>query len=155
MRKLSFQEFGATYYVFTYKLLKILENLGYTLIAVSGSPDIVIEEYFKSIKIKPKYIWSTKFIFKDGIFTGEVDASVVADKGKYVLKKAKQYGIDLQQSIAIGDSGDDISLFRVVGRKAGINPNLELANFCIKEKVPIVIERKNFIVFLAEDKYNM
>ncbi len=46
MLSLTFEEFGATYYIFTYNLLKELQRKGFLLIAVSGSPDFILKYFF-------------------------------------------------------------------------------------------------------------
>lgn len=150
MLDLTFEEFGASYYIFTYTLLKKLQAQNFLLIAVSGSPDFILKNFFKIINLRVDYIWSTKYIFKKGLFTGEVDTSVISNKGAFVLNASEGLNIDLSTSIAMGDTGDDISLFSVVKNKVAINPNLELATYCKKHNIPMVVERKDVIAVIRE-----
>ncbi len=147
----TFKEFQPTYYTFTYLFLKRLQKYGYKLIAVSGSPDFILKKYFKYINLQVDDIWSTKYIFKNGIFTGKVDLSAISDKGKYVKKMSKKYNFSLKNSIGIGDTGDDITMLNTTQFALGVNPNIQLATYTRKHNIPIVIERKDLIILVSPE----
>ena len=139
---------GSFYYVFTYNLLISLHKFGYRLCAVTGSPDFMARFFLKSIKIPYDEIHATKYIFQKGIFTGNVDASIVKNKGQFLTSNFSQD--ILNSSIALGDTGADASMFKVVRYKIAINPTLELAQLAYKNMWPIAIERKNLMLLFLD-----
>lgn len=150
---MMFDEFGTKYYVITYILLKKLQDLGYKLIAVSGAPDFTLPEFFKRINLKVDHIFATKFIFENNVFVAD-DVTVVRGKGQFIKEQAQKLKIDLNQSIALGDTSSDISMFEAIKYPLAINPNYELATYCKQNNVPFVIERKNLVLYVKPSKEN-
>jgi HAD superfamily phosphoserine phosphatase-like hydrolase len=133
------------YYIFPWLLLIKLKCLGYKLIAVSGAPDFFTELYLPKIGIFTEEINATNWIVKNNVFTGDLDLSIIENKGKFIEKKYKDR-FDLKKSIALGDTLSDVSMLKKVGKKIIINPTQELAIVAKKNKWPIVIERKDLIL---------
>lgn len=136
---------GGNFYLFPWMLLIRLKNLGYKLIAISGAPSFMAEKYLDKIGLFPWKIHSLKWIFKDNIFTGKIDLSILKDKGKF-LEKEYANSLDLTQCIALGDTASDISMLQKVGKAIAINPTYELAKKAIKQKWTILLERKDLVV---------
>jgi len=140
------------YYLFTWLLLMKLKFLGYKLIAISGAPTFMVETFLQNIGLQPTAIDASNYIFKDQRFTGEVDLSVVKNKGDFMLNKyGKVY--DLKNSVALGDTTSDISMFKNVGKAITINPTFELASAAKEHRWPIVIERKNLVIVFPDGQY--
>ncbi|MFC1600072.1 HAD family hydrolase [Patescibacteria group bacterium] len=133
------------YYLFTWLMLIRLKTMGYKLIAVSGAPDFMLREFLKNAGIFTDSIDSSRYIFKDGKFTGEIDLSVIKDKGAYITNKFGK-DLDFSKCIALGDTVNDLKLFEPVGKVVTVNPTFELAEVAKKKKWPIVVERKNLIL---------
>lgn len=137
------------YYLFTWLTLIRLKTMGYKLIAVSGAPDFMLGKFLKNAGIFVDSIHSTKYIFKDGKFSGEIDLSVTKDKGAYIRKNFGNK-IDLSKSLALGDTINDVKLLEAVGKAITVNPTYELAQIAKKNKWPIIIERKNLVIVSSE-----
>jgi len=136
---------GSHFYLFPWMLLIRLKNMGYKLIAVSGAPSFMAEKYLDKIGLFPWKIHSSKWIFKDNVFTGKIDLSILEDKGKFL---EKEYGhmFDLTQCIALGDTASDILMLQKVGKAIAINPTYELAQKAVEQKWTILLERKDLVV---------
>ena len=94
---------------------------------------------------------------EDGIFTGKVTPMWDAkSKQKAIADFCKMYEIDLTKSYAYGDTTGDLTMFKNVGNAIAINPAKKLLQKIkrdkeLKEKVMIVVERKDVIYKLKAD----
>lgn len=145
------QSQGSHYYIFPWMLLLRLKALGYKLIAVSGAPQFMAKIYLDKIGIFPWEINGSKYIFKDHVFTGNVDLSILENKGDFIEKKYKNL-FNMKNCIALGDTISDVQMFNKVGKVIAINPTYELALQAKKNKWPVVLERKDLVLIFPEGK---
>ena len=71
----------------------------------------------------------------------------VKDKAQ-VLRDFLMYSkldVDLKNSIAVGDSASDIPMLLLVGKPIAFNPHRTFAEYAMKKKFAIVVERKDAI----------
>lgn len=136
---------GSNFYLFPWMLLMRLKNLGYKLVAVSGAPFFMAEKYLEKIGLFPWKVHSSKWIFKDNVFTGEIDLSILKNKGEFIEKEYANL-FDLKQCIALGDTASDISMLQKIGKAIAINPTYELAQKAVEQKWTILLERKDLVV---------
>ena len=71
-------------------------------------------------------------------------------KKKAILELVETYNIDLNESYAYGDTTGDFTMFELVGHPYAINPTRELLDKIlntphVKEKIHVIVERKNVI----------
>lgn len=123
---------------------------------ISGSPDFLVE------KMAEKYA-ATEFrgthyeTNTQGIFTGKIVPMWDSDnKNIAILDFVKRHDIDLNASYAYGDTNGDYSMFQLVGHPVAINPTRELmrniqSDPVMKEKIDIIVERKDVIFRLPHD----
>ncbi|MEC8704948.1 MAG: HAD hydrolase family protein, partial [Asgard group archaeon] len=75
----------------------------------------------------------------DGLVNGTIEM-VVGEKSKLIKRLSKEYEIDLENSIAIGNDYNDIDMFEIVGKGYAINP----AHQGLIEKSELVFYSDNF-----------
>lgn len=143
------QDHGSYYYLFPWMLLLKLKTLGYKLIAISGAPEFMAKIYLEKIGLFPWEINGSKYIFKDNVFTGDLDISILKNKGDFIEKKYKNL-FNLKQCIVLGDTISDVSMFRKIGKVIAINPTHALAVEAKRNKWPVVVERKDLILIFPE-----
>ena len=150
--KLTIDELHGRVYVYTRELIKQLKNKGYFLIAISGSPLGVVEEFAKHYGFD--VVKATSIGVKNGFYTNNVQA---ADSNKHLVlsKIIKKYNLSSLDSIAIGDSGGDIGMLKVAKKAIAFNPDKLLFKVAKNNGWKIVIERKNLIYELenADGQY--
>lgn len=120
------------------------------IIAISGSPDALVREMAAKYRFDD---WRGSLYRTDdkGLYTGEIipmwDS---ASKLKALNELVDQYGLDLSQCWAYGDTNGDFSMLRAVGHPTAINPTRELlqraaADPDLSRKIRVVVERKDVI----------
>jgi len=142
------------YYVFPWLLLLKLKVMGYRLIAVSGAPQFMAEIFLAKIGLIAEEINASDYHLKDNIFTGEVDLRIIKNKGKYIEDKYKNI-YNLKESIALGDTLNDVPMLEKIGRSIVINPTQDLAIEAKKRRWPIVIERKDLILIFPDGQIDL
>lgn len=137
-------------HVFTRELIATAHSQGYLVAFVSGSPTIALEalaKYFPGVTT----VYGTELpVNSRDRFSGVVDDEVVYHKDRAVQRFSDTYDVNLNQSIAIGDSPTDVAMFSKVGYPMALNPNSKLFKFGREEGgFPIVIEKKTVIAMKA------
>jgi len=137
---------GRKTYRYTLELMSQLKERGYFLLAVSGSQQEVAE------------LFARKFEFDDCIgslyerdgdkFTGTILRFIPGHKHTYIKEYADTHGFTLADSVAVGDTGGDISMLELVDHPIAFNPNDTLLEAAQKHGWKIVIERKNVALIL-------
>lgn len=124
----------------------------HVLIAISGSPDMIVSEFTKAWKFD--YFLGTELEVKDNKFTGEVVALHVEDKKKALSDLCTKHGLSLVGSIGVGDTESDIGIFELVENPICFNPTSGLYEIAKERGWPVVVERKDVIYELnKENKY--
>lgn len=138
-------------YRFTKDLIGKLKKEGYFLLAISGSPNYIVEDFAKYFGFDAYF--GVVYEVKDGKFTGHMlDPDPAMDKSKVLEKFLKGYAgvFDLKNSVAVGDTESDIPLLSAVGHPIAFNPNKDLV-ICARDKGwRIVVERKDVIFDLKK-----
>ncbi len=131
-------------YVFANNLITELRKKKYHLIAVSGSPSEIVEEYNKYLKFDAVF-GSVYEINKNGIYTGEAVFEPTLHKGHVVKQYAIEKGLTLEESYGVGDTESDAKFLEVVENPIAFNPNLNLKTIAEKNGWRIVVEKKDVI----------
>jgi phosphoserine phosphatase len=85
------------------------------------------------------YSVSNDLLHENGVLTGKVKIQVYYDKkAEWVRRIMKEFGVESEEVIAIGDSRGDIDMFQMVGFSIAFNsscPDLDkIANVCIQRQ---------------------
>ncbi|EPJ54394.1 MAG: ACT domain-containing protein/phosphoserine phosphatase SerB [Osedax symbiont Rs2] len=97
------------------RLIEQLQTLGYKTAILSGGFNY-FADYLKA-KYKFDYAYSNQLEVLDGKVTGRVVGAIVNGERKVQLLKqiALEEGIDLQQTIAVGDGANDLPMLAAAG----------------------------------------
>lgn len=129
-------------YIYPKNLMRQLRDKGYFVLAISGSR---IEE----VEIFAKYHQFDDWIGQDyertadgRKYTGKVFKTY---KDKHVILKnfIKKHDLTIQDSVAVGDTGSDISMLEMVENPIAFNPNHILLEQARDKGWKIVVERKS------------
>lgn len=101
---------------------------------IVGTVSTGASQYFVDIlkdRLGLDFALGTAVKIEDGTFTG-IDHPVIdlENKDLYIIKIASDYGLDLQECVAVGDDVSNISLFKKLG--LGIAFNVD----CLKRELP-------------------
>lgn len=139
-------------YRYTRDLVKDLKERGYYLLAISGSPKFIIDEFSRSLGFDKTYGRRYELDGK-GKFTGAVmDEALISDKAKILKRAIEKENLTLKGSVGVGDTETDIPLLKLVEKPICFNPNLKLYRYAKRSGWPIVIERKDVIYRITEYK---
>lgn len=117
------------------ELIFSLKSKGIKTAAISAGLDIVTNYVCRELGIDECV--SNRLVFQDGVFTGGVEVLVeYNNKGEVLRQLARSLGVELENTIAVGDSEVDISMFRVAGISVAFNP----ANRRVEEQADYVIK---------------
>jgi len=132
-------------YIFAENLISKLKKENYNIIAISGSPIEVVEEYNKKHLKFDKAFGSMYELNKEGIYTGKVFFEPTKNKGEVAKQYAAENGIDFKDSYGMGDTESDASFLKLVENPIVFNPNKNLKEIGEKENWRIVVEKKDVI----------
>lgn len=144
---------GDAIYKYSRSRIEWHKQQGHRIIFISGSPDFLVSKMAKKYGADD-YIGSHYIIDQDGNFTGEVEKMWDSEsKNKAIHDFIERYSLNLEKSYSYGDTNGDYSMLKLIGHPTAINPSHELLKMIekdpvLKEKISIVVERKDVIYFL-------
>ena len=137
-----FDEYKDQLFVYTRTLLHKLKNDGYTLFAISGSQDEIVQKLANYHGFDAAV--GARLEIRDGLFTGKIETPI-HDKAAVLDALIAEHGVNHSGSIAVGDSDSDIAMLSAVEYPIAFNPEKRLYNYAIQHKWGIAIERKNVV----------
>lgn len=141
-------------YIFAEKLIKKLRAEGYHLIAVSGSPIEVVEEYNREY-LKFDYVFGSIYALDDEKrYTGEAEFEPSKNKGNVVQQYMYEQKLTFDGSYGVGDTESDISFLRLVENPIAFNPNQNLKEAAEKEQWKVVVEKKDVVYEIAPECFH-
>lgn len=151
---------GDRVYLYTRNRIETHRKNNDLIIAISGSPNELVEEMANKYKFDD-YRGTVYKTDINGNYTGEIEPMWDnRSKEKAILEMVNKYDIDLANSYAYGDTMGDITMFRHVGHPVAINPTRELLNSIkndpeLVKKIKIIVERKDVIYDLNIEDLNI
>ena len=102
-------------------LVQTLKKLGHSVAVVSGGFTSVIEPLIKELGIT--HYRANTLEVKDGALTGKVLGTIIDRAGKATALRdfAEIEGVDLEQTIAIGDGANDLDMIAIAGLGIAFN----------------------------------
>lgn len=151
---------GDRVYTYTRDRIKWHRDRGHKLITISGSPLELVrqmaEKYGFDDYRGAEYVIDKTY----DTYTGEVIPMWDSiNKDKAIQEMQERYNLDLSKSYAYGDTAGDLSMLKAVGNPVCMNPTRELINkvledVSLRERVKIIVERKDMIYRLTPDCIN-
>jgi HAD superfamily phosphoserine phosphatase-like hydrolase len=151
-------------YRFTRDLILELKKKKYYLIAISGSPSYMVDKFafhmgfdvsFGAVTGVRSGVFTNYYVekdFKTGnniLISAKERSKVLNFSRKDILLKrylsSRNLSIDWKESIAAGDSGNDIQMLKLVGHPIAFNPDDILLKEARRKGWRVVVERKNVV----------
>jgi len=133
-------------YHYTKNMVQVLKKKGFYVVAISGSPQDIVEPFAKNIGFDKVY-GRVFEVDKKNQFTGKItnEAEIKSkDKTlKYIL--SADDNLTLKGSVGVGDTHLDIPFLKLVEHPIAFNPDKKLYLYAKKNKWEVVIERKDMI----------
>ncbi|TXH02077.1 MAG: HAD-IB family hydrolase [Candidatus Moraniibacteriota bacterium] len=132
-------------YIFAEDLIKNLREQGYHFLAVSGSPQEIVEEYNNHYLHFDHVFGSIYEQNEQGLYTGIAEFEPSLNKADVVKQYVYEHGFSLDDSYGVGDTESDGSFLRLVTHPIAFNPNQNLKSLAENEGWRIVVEKKDVI----------
>lgn len=137
-------------YAFAEHLIDELRGKGYHMIAISGSPSEVVEEYNSHYLKFDAAFGSIYELDEKDIYTGLASFEPSKNKGEVAKQYAYEHGLTFEDSYGIGDTESDGSFLNLVDHPIAFNPNQGLREAALKHKWRIVVEKKDVIYEITD-----
>jgi HAD superfamily phosphoserine phosphatase-like hydrolase len=138
-------------YIFAESLIKKLRSENYHLIAISGSPVEIVNEY-NNRHLKFDAVFGSAYdLDEKNVYTGEIHNEPVKNKGTLVHKYMSEHpNLTLEDSYGMGDTESDVSLLEIVANPIAFNPNENLKAIAQQKGWRIVVEKKDVVYDITQ-----
>jgi phosphoserine phosphatase len=135
---------GRRLHIYTRDVALRLKEAEYQLIAISGSPQEILDLFLKPLGFDRA--WGT-VLAKDarGRYTGEVLENPFGNKRRVLEEFLADAEAGLEDSVGMGDTLSDVGFLEMVETPIAFNPNRGLFEVARQRGWPIVVERKDVI----------
>ena len=135
---------GRRLHMYTRDMARRLKQAGYHLIAISGSPQEILDLFLRPLLFDRS--WGTVLAQDDrGRYTGEVLQDPFKNKRRVLEEFLEDADADLEGSVGMGDTLSDVGFLELVRTPIAFNPNRALFDVARQRGWPIVVERKDVI----------
>ena len=132
-------------YRYTRDLIKKLKKKNYFLLAISNSPEALVDDFCRQLGFDKAY-GRVREVDEKGIITGKiVHEELISNKAKILQRVIEKEKLTVKDSIAVGDTEYDIPMFKMVERPICFNPNKKLYNVAKKQGWKVIVERKDMV----------
>jgi HAD superfamily hydrolase (TIGR01490 family) len=135
---------GRRVHIYTRDMALRLKRAGYQLIAISGSPQEILDLFLRPLGFDRA--WGT-VLAQDtrGRYTGEVLQDPFGNKRRVLEEFVRDAGASLEGSVGMGDTLSDVGFLELVRTPIAFNPNRGLFEVSRQRGWPLVVERKDVI----------
>jgi HAD superfamily hydrolase (TIGR01490 family) len=135
---------GRRLHIYTRDVARRLKQAGYHLIAISGSPQEILDLFLKPLSFDRA--WGT-VLAQDarGRYTGETLHNPFANKREVLEKFLEDADVGLEGSVGLGDTLSDVGFLEMVQTPIAFNPNRSLFEVARRWSWSIVVERKDVV----------
>lgn len=137
-------------YIYAENLIAKLRREHYHIIAVSGSPYEIVEEYNR-VHLKFDRVFGTIYeVDQNGFYTGREAFTPTKHKGQVVQQYVFENGLTLDGSYGVGDTESDVSFLQLVENPIAFNPNKNLCEVASERNWKVVVEKKDVIYEISK-----
>jgi len=99
-------------------------------IALSGSPIEAVKELHG---LGFDFEYGTLFEVENSMYTGKIEANLILGevKAEHVMKIVESHDVDLERTVAFGDSDQDVRTLELVGLPIALNPSEAMKEICM------------------------
>ena len=135
---------GRRLHMYPRDVTKRLKQAGYHLIAISGSPQEILDLFLEPLGFDRA--WGT-VLAQDAreYYTGKLLHNPFGNKRQVLERFLEEVGVGLEGSVGIGDTLSDVGFLELVRTPIAFNPNRSLFEVARRWSWPIVVERKDVI----------
>jgi HAD superfamily hydrolase (TIGR01490 family) len=135
---------GRRLHIYTRDVARRLKQAGYHLIAISGSPQEILDLFLRPLDFDRA--WGT-VLAQDarGRYTGEVLHNPFKNKREVLEEFMEDADVALEGSVGMGDTLSDVGFLEMVRTPIAFNPNRSLFEVARRWSWPIVVERKDVV----------
>lgn len=136
-------------YMFAEELIRRFRAEGYFLLAVSGSPSEIVEEYNRTYLHFDQVFGSQYEVDDDGRYTGGAVFEPSKDKSVVARQCIAENRLGFKGSYAVGDTESDAPLLGIVEHPIAFNPNRNLKEMAEREGWRVMVEKKDVVYDLS------
>lgn len=140
-------------YLFAEELIEKLRKQNFHFLAVSGSPQEIVEEYNRHYLHFDHVFGSIYQLDAEKRYTGVAQFEPSLNKGDVVKQYVYEHDLTLEGSYGVGDTESDGGFLRLVTHPIAFNPNQNLKQLAIKEGWRIVVEKKDVIYEIFDKEH--
>lgn len=125
------------------EVVKVLKEKGYKVVCFSGGFRNATVYYARELGLDGEF--ANILHAKDGLLTGQVGGEMMFNdsKGQMLLRLQKLLDVTKENTIAVGDGANDLSMFKFAGTRVAF-----CAKPIVKENADIIIEEKDLAKIL-------
>ncbi len=142
------EDHGRRLHLYTRELAQRLREAGYVLLAISGSPEEILDIFLKPLGFD-KAFGTVLAVDDEDRYTGERLSNPFEDKQRVLEAFLAETGINLERSVGVGDTLSDVGFLERVEIPIAFNPNRALFEAALERRWPLVVERKDVIYNLS------
>jgi len=139
---------GRRLHIYTRDVARRLKEAGYHLIAISGSPQEILDLFLKPLGFDRA--WGTVLAQDEGRYTGEVLQDPFKNKRRVLEEFLEEADVGLEGSVGVGDTLSDVGFLEMVETPIAFNPNRRFFEVARQRGWPIMVERKDVIYNLQK-----
>ena len=142
------EDHGRRLHLYTRELTQRLREAGYFLLAISGSPEELLDIFLQPLGFDEAF-GTVLAVDDEDRYTGERLSNPFEDKRRVLEAYLAETGMNLEGSIGVGDTLSDVGFLERVSNPVAFNPNHALFEAALERRWPLVVERKDVIYNLS------
>ncbi|MEI8103462.1 MAG: HAD-IB family phosphatase [Candidatus Moraniibacteriota bacterium] len=132
-------------YIFAEAIIKRLREQEYYILAISGSPQEIVEEYNNEYLKFDQAFGSIYETDANGKYTGIATFEPSKDKSLVARQVIAEQHLGFKDSYAVGDTESDVRILEIVEHPIAFNPNQNLKAIADKESWQVIVEKKDVV----------
>lgn len=143
-------------YKFTRERIEFHKKNGHLLIAISGSPDVLVKD-FANFHEFDDFVATSFVCDESGCYTDEIIPMWGKNHKELAMDMfIEKYNIDASLSYSYGDTVGDITMFKKIGNPTAINPSKSLVDSIYNDeellnKINLIVERKDVVYNITKN----
>jgi phosphoserine phosphatase len=103
---------------------RMKEDLGLRLVVISSGLTVMTDR--ARLELGVDQVFANRLVISEGLITGQVDVVVpIGGKGRVLQLIQERFRVQPEETVAVGDSRDDLDLFSRAGLTVAVNPRHE------------------------------